>query len=90
MDGGVADQSLKSLTPIHMFNNPYIHTVCALLSESAYPSGSPQPINPPVKMTDSKQKWDLLIRYLQQKGTDFIIDMCVVNADDISYLKESS
>ena len=86
----VADLAVKDFTPSHLRNDPLIYQGCALKrlkSKPAGPSGSTNPGDKPPEAT--KQKGDLLIRYLWNNGTDGVHDMRLVNTDAKSYWEKS-
>ena len=51
--------------------------------------GSHQPKKPPGMVVDSENKGDLLIRYLWERSTYFILDVRVLNTDVVSYMNKT-
>ena len=86
---GVADLARKSLLYTHMNDVSLVHICHAVKSGRAPPARSNQPNKKIAATVDSNQKGYLLIQYLQQKVTDYILDMNAVNTYATFYLQKS-
>ena len=78
----------KSFSPLHVRNNPRVHTCRAMREGKAQPMGS-LPKNQLAYKDTSKQKGYLLICDLWHRGTDSIHNMRVFNTGALSRQKNS-
>ena len=85
---GVDDLSVKAFTPLHVRDDPLIHTGCAVQEVNAHTTVT-LPTNSPVTIENSDQKGDLLIHNLWKIGTNIIHGMHVLNTDALSYHNKS-
>ena len=83
--GGVVDLACKDLTPTHVRSDPLITPGRAVRSDRYMQNTSEIPKKQPGTAVDSNKRGDLLIRYLSERGTVYMLDMRAVNANAKSY-----
>ena len=82
-----ADLDRKALTPTHVSDDPLTNPGRAVRNGKAFIENSNPPNNLQGTAIDSEHNGELLIQDLSSWGTDYILDMRVVNTDTASYIQ---
>ena len=82
-----ANLDRKALTPTHVSDDPLTNPGRAVRNGKAFIENSNPPNNLQGTAIDSEHNGELLIRDLSSWGTDYILDMRVVNTDTASYIQ---
>ena len=89
MNDGEIELASKAIRPMHVRNDPLTHPISDLQIGWDPLARSPPPNNLPSATVDLDWKGDLIIHGLYTKGTDYILDMCVVKKYAVSYVQKT-